>query len=213
MIKRGRPKKTEGQLQDTKNIILKATREVFGLHGSQGLTVAKIIQTAGISRPTFYKYFDNVETPLNTVIQGTNLQLVKQVIVNAKGVSELIPLFKIITDTYLEWGQKEIDIISSIHQELLNPKSLVCKHRSHTITSLYQLVQSELGKQNKPIPDPIIIETIMMAAENIGYHILLNPNAANIKEYRSSLIKVAISLLGNKEDWSKAIKNEDLFTV
>lgn len=212
MSKRGRPKQTQGQVEGIKNSIINVTRTVFGLYGSQGTTVARIIKVANISRPTFYKYFDSAATPLNLVVEAANLNLVQAVVENVAGESELLQIFQAITDTYLDWGKEEIDIVSSIRQELLNPDSVVAIHRGNTIHSLYQLVKSQLGKKNKPIPDKIIIETIMMAAENIGYYVLLNPQQDNIETYRSSIVKLAIALMGEKEDWMLAAHNKSLFS-
>ncbi len=209
--RRGRPKKTSNQVQGIKNTILQAVRVVFGQSGSQGLTVAKVIAQANISRPTFYKYFSNLEEPLNTIVEQVNLELVTCFELNAKDSSELIPLIMLVIDTYLSWGIKEIDIMRSIRQELLSPGSIVATHRETTIESLHQIVTKTLKKHNKTIPDKIIFETLIMAGENIGYHMLISPDKNNLMKYRSDLIKLAIALFGDKKDWELALTQADLF--
>ncbi|WP_372966165.1 TetR/AcrR family transcriptional regulator [Marinobacter sp.] len=211
MTKRGRPKRTEGQVEDTRNCVLHATRRVFGLYGAQGTTVGKIIHEANISRPTFYRYFDNAGAALSLVVEAANLKLVQAVVENVEGLDGLLPLFQAITDTYLDWGREEIDIIHSIHQDLLTPGSVVAVHRAKTIDRLYQLVESKAGKHSKTLPDKVVLETIMMAGENLGYHALLHPDEANIESYRSGIVKLAIALMGDQNDWVLAARNHMLF--
>ncbi len=211
--KRGRPKKTSNEVQNIKDTILQAIRVVFGQSGSPGLTVAKVIAQANISRPTFYKYFKNVEEPLNIIIKTANLKLVNCIEVDAKNTSELIPLILLIIDNYLSWGVKEIDIMRSIRQELLAPTSIVAAHRQNTIESLHQIVKKTLNNNNKIFPDKIIFETLIMAGENIGYHMLISPDINNLMKYRRDLIKMAIALFGDDKDWEDALTQHDLFKL
>jgi AcrR family transcriptional regulator len=53
--RRGRPPQSEADTAAARARIVKATAEVFAEHGSHGLSVALIIERAGIARPTFYR--------------------------------------------------------------------------------------------------------------------------------------------------------------
>jgi AcrR family transcriptional regulator len=76
---RGRPKKTIEEIESIRKNLLMATSQIFGDCGSQGTTVAKIIQSANVSRPTFYKYFTNANEPLELVIEQANIRLVEKI--------------------------------------------------------------------------------------------------------------------------------------
>jgi AcrR family transcriptional regulator len=209
--KLGRPKKTSSEVQDIKDNIVKATRLVFGQYGSHGLTVERIIKQAKTSRPTFYKYFTNTNEALDIVISSANKTLIESIRQDAGKTTQLMPLILLIIDHYFKWGAKEVDIISSLHQELLSPDSIVAKHRKSTIDHLHNIVHQTLSKDKKNLPDRIIFETLIMAGENIGYHILNNPDPDSFMQYRSSLIKMAIALFGDTKDWETALDHHDLF--
>src|SRR3954449_12876587 len=70
--RRGRPPQSEADAAAARARIVAATREVFAEHGSHGLSVALIIERAGIARPTFYKYFSNAEQPLQLVLDASD---------------------------------------------------------------------------------------------------------------------------------------------
>jgi len=163
--RRGRPKKSEGEVASTKKAIIQATRAVFSEHGSQAITVAKIIKSAGISRPTFYKYFTCIDEPLNAVIEQANKHLVEQAVINAEGTDSLISLVVSVLDTYFLWGMKENDIIVSLHQDLLTPSSIVSLHRTKTIDSLHAIICDSLCWAQSSPPDKVLFESLVMAGE------------------------------------------------
>lgn len=61
--RRGRPPQTAQQADQVRARIVLATADVFAEHGSRGLSVARIIDAAGLARPTFYRYFANAVEP------------------------------------------------------------------------------------------------------------------------------------------------------
>ena len=209
--KRGRPKKSDSDVQSARNKILTATRTVFGRYGSKGLTVERIIQAAGVSRPTFYKYFDKAEAPLDIIVERTNDSLVRKVLEATVHEKQSIPRMQIAIDTYLAWGKEELEILGAIQQELLTAESVVAKHRFNTLNKLYELLKSTLEQEGRPAPDRIVFDSMLIAAENLGYHLLLNTDSPSAKPYRLQMLKLGIALFGNKEDWQVATRNNALF--
>jgi len=189
-IKRGRPRKTDDEIQRVKDKILAATRTVFGTHGTQGTTVQKIILNANISRPTFYKYFANSDEPLNLVIEHANLRLVQKMLAVSNADSPVLAVI----DTYIAWGKEEIEILPAIHQELLIKGSPVSKHRADTLNSIYAILEKVLQEKGRQVPDKIVFESVIMGAENIGYHLLLQSDPSKTDKYRADMLKLAIAL-------------------
>ncbi len=210
-LKRGRPKQTANDIQNIRNTILSATRTVFGQYGSKGLTVERIIQAAEISRPTFYKYFSKAEAPLDLIIESSNATLIKEILTAATNEQQAEARMQAAIDTYLDWGRREIDILGAIQQELLTPETIVAKHRLNTLDSMYDLLQKTLKQEGRPTPDRVVFDSLLLAAENIGYHLLLNSNPERTEQYRIQMLKLAIALFGNKKDWQVAAANQVLF--
>jgi len=210
-IKRGRPKKTDDEIQGVKDKILVATRTVFGTYGTRGTTVQKIIQCADISRPTFYKYFANSDEPLDFIIEQANLKLVKKMMKVSDDHSITVSRILAVIDTYIEWGRGEIEILASIHQELLIKGSPVSKHRADTLGSIYTILERTLREEGREVPDKVVFESVIMGAENIGYHLLLQSNPSKTDKYRADMLKLAIALFGGVDDWKDAICDSFLF--
>lgn len=52
----------ESQYEDKKTDLLRAGRDLFWKYGLRKVSIQEICQEAGVSRGTFYKYFDNKES-------------------------------------------------------------------------------------------------------------------------------------------------------
>ncbi len=215
-IKIGRPKKTKDEIQTSKQQILTATRSIFGANGTQGTTVAKIVDAAAISRPTFYKYFSNSEQAIDLVIEQAHQRLIIRLMhimpTVANSQDDNISRILTILDSYLEWSKEEKEILESIHQELLVSGSPVAKHRSLTLDAMHKLLKRYFKKSGKNIPDRYIFETAAIGMEDIAYLITLKSSPSTAKLYRKQMLKLVIALFGDMEDWREAGANNFLFS-
>lgn len=61
----------------TRDKIVQAARQVFEQDGFDAASVATMVTTAGVSRGTFYLYFDSKEAVLHAVLDGVQAEILK----------------------------------------------------------------------------------------------------------------------------------------
>ena len=69
----------------------------------------------------------------------------------------------------------------------------------------------QLRRGGRPPPDRILFDAMIMAGERIGYHLLLQADKTKADEYRRDMLKLAIGLFGDKNDWRNATADTTLF--
>jgi TetR/AcrR family transcriptional regulator len=119
--RRGRPPQTPEQADEVRARIEAATGEVFTEHGSRGLSVARIIERADISRPTFYRYFGNAEQPLHALLTVSNAGLVGGIRTALTHSDEPVQLGIAIIDAYLAWARGHGPMLRPVFAELHDP--------------------------------------------------------------------------------------------
>ena len=79
---RGRPPKTETDQEQIKTHIAQAAIRAFAEHGYHRMTVEHILFHADVSRPTFYKYFRQIEEALVLGMQPYSQELINNLKTN-----------------------------------------------------------------------------------------------------------------------------------
>src|SRR5690606_21091249 len=90
--RRGRPPQSRRQAEQVRARIVRATAEVFSRNGSRGMTVARILEQAGLARPTFYRYFGRAEEPLHVLLTESNDRLTGGIRAALHASAEPVPL-------------------------------------------------------------------------------------------------------------------------
>jgi AcrR family transcriptional regulator len=63
--------------RETRDRLLRVAREVFSTYGFDGASVSRIVEGAGVSRGTFYLYFESKEDIFRTLAEGLLQQVVE----------------------------------------------------------------------------------------------------------------------------------------
>ncbi|MCU1717481.1 TetR/AcrR family transcriptional regulator [Pseudomonas sp. 5P_3.1_Bac2] len=204
---RGRPGQSHEHLDAMRRQILAATRAVFILRGYHGLSVELIVTQAGISRPTFYKYFTNCDAAIDQLLGELNAELLSgltQVTDQAQGVADKV---EAALDYCRHWGHAQGAMLRPLFAELHDPHSPASKHRQHTLqqlaTRLNQLIET-LGRARPP---GLLVEVLINAVEFLLYrfHLQTPDDDAAWQITRSAMLRLVLGLLGNQQDWAHAL--------
>jgi AcrR family transcriptional regulator len=196
--RRGRPRQSEAEAAAARARIVEATREVFAEHGSHGLSVALIIERAGIARPTFYRYFSNADEPLQQVLDASDVALVEGLQAALDAASNEIEMVLNGIEAYLAWARGHGPALRPLFAELHDASSIVSPHREKTLDLLRARLIARFERLGRTPPPEIDIDVLLHAFEYVGFRVAMD--GADDDWARLTMARIALVLLGTEAD-------------
>ncbi|MGK8512703.1 TetR/AcrR family transcriptional regulator [Nocardia asiatica] len=215
--RRGRPPQTQEQAESVRARIVLATAEVFTRTGSRGLSVAQIIEQAGLARPTFYRYFGNAQEPLLAVLDTSNEGLVGGIRTALTGTDEPVELGIRLIDAYLDWARGHGPMLRPLFAELHDPGSPVSAYRERALDDIRGLVRETFAELGRPVPSPLDLDAALHLCEYVVYRISAGtapgaePDAETVAAARLTMIRVLLTTLGTRVDVEYALTLPTIF--
>jgi AcrR family transcriptional regulator len=204
--RRGRPPQSEAEAAAARARIVAATAAVFAEHGSHGLSVALILDRAGISRPTFYRYFANAEEPLQQILDESDMALVNGLQAALDRADDEIAMVVNGVDAYLAWARAHGPALRPLFAELHDPSSPVSPHRERTLQMLRQRLLARFAKLGRTPPASIDIDVLLHTFEYVGFRVALaDDDEATAEWARTTMARIALVLLGTSADLELAL--------
>jgi AcrR family transcriptional regulator len=202
----GRPPQTDEEQARARENIVRATRAVFAEQGYHGISVARILEQAGIARPTFYRYFRNADEPLLIAIDVIGKSLMTHVVSGVEAAEGDIPKVIAAIDGYLAWSQENRDALRSLYVAMHDPSSPVSSLRGLTVNSMVDLLTREFAAAGRPMPDRWMFDVYVNQVEYTGYRLYSETDGdeESLRAARSALLRTAVAVFGTREDWRLA---------
>jgi AcrR family transcriptional regulator len=204
--RRGRPPQSEADAAAARARIVQATAEVFAAAGSHGLSVALIIERAGIARPTFYRYFANAEEPLQLVLDASDMALVNGLQQALDSADDEIEMVLRGIDAYLAWAGGHGPALRPLFAELHDPSSPVSPHRERTLAMLRERLLARFAQIGRRPPLSVDIDVLLHAFEYVGFRMAMaDTDDATLDWARATMARIALVLLGTAADLERAL--------
>jgi TetR/AcrR family transcriptional regulator len=200
--RRGRPPQSQAEAAAARARIVAATAEVFAEHGSHGLSVALIIERAGIARPTFYRYFANADQPLQLVLDASDMALVHGLQEALDAAEDEIGMVLNGIEAYLTWARNHGPALRPLFAELHDASSTVSPHRERTLDMLRERLIARFEKLGRVAPPAIDIDVLLHAFEYVGFRVAMASPADDVDDAwaRMTMARIALVLLGTEAD-------------
>lgn len=210
--RRGRPPQTEREAEEARANIVAATASVFAEHGSRGISVALILRAAGISRPTFYRYFANTEEPLNALMEESNAQLAGGVQTALDSADDDVSIVIAVVDAYLAWARARGPVLRPLFAELHDPYSVVSAHRLTALAQITSAIAAKFAETDRVAPDSLDLDTLINACEYVVFRTVTNEGAGDLTDdARATMIRLAVVTLGTTTDVRNALEIPGVF--
>lgn len=204
---RGRPPMSEADVEKVRDRIIDGTRHAFARVGYHGLSVELIIEEAGVSRPTFYKYFRSTEEPVEVLVSQVNDDLIARLMAAVAGAPDPLAKVEAAILAWRQWGEGLGEFLRPFFAELNNPATPVGRHRQETLMLLTGQIAGIIELLGHARPGELRVATFLHGIEFLGYHFHLNTprDDASWQETRAAMFRLALGLLGAAEDWGRAL--------
>jgi AcrR family transcriptional regulator len=211
----GRPPQTDEEQARARANIVRATALVFAEYGYHGISVARILEHAGIARPTFYRYFRNSDEPLRMALDDVGRELRDRVVGDVTRAVGDIPKFMAAIDAYLWWSGEHRSMLRSIYAGIHDPASPVFTNRPNTLNAMVELLFQELEAAGRPKPERWVLDVYVNAVEFTCYQLYLETPAGpqDVDKARQVMLRMALATLGSESDWALFQSDPDLFAV
>ncbi|MBF6256480.1 TetR/AcrR family transcriptional regulator [Nocardia farcinica] len=210
--RRGRPRQTREQAEEVRARIVAATADVFTRNGSRGLSVAQIIEQAGLARPTFYRYFGNAEEPLHVLLTRSNEGLVGGIRDALTGSDEPVQLGIRLIDAFVGWARGHGPMLRPLFAELHDPASPVSAYRERALEDIRTTVREKFVELGRPVPTPLDLDAALHLCEYVVYRLSAatapgeEPDPDVLAPARLTMIRVLLTTLGTRADLEYALE-------
>lgn len=191
-----RPKAEHGQ-ETTRDALLLAAAEVYARRGYQRMTMENVLEQAGLSRPTLYKYFSNKHDLVSAalLLQATHLYQSMVAAIPA-GTAPVTELMRTWLQAYYHWSESHRPLCQQILRELDDPESPVAQARATFMGLVQALWTQELAANGLQPADPLEIDALFHVMEHLAIRYFSLPAEEQNAEQRQRFIDNSMTLAG-----------------
>lgn len=197
----GRPPASEAAVAAMRGRIMEAAGRTFGVHGWVGTTVEGVLKEAGISRPTFYKYFRNLEEVLGEVVRRANEDLVASLAAQVGAEHDPFGKIEAAVDAFLDWGERMGVLVRVLYAEAHLRESPVSKHRDRTLGAMASMFALQAEASGRAGTDPLVFDALVHVIEHLGSGYLVGARSpARRRRCRAAILRIVLATLAEGDD-------------
>lgn len=150
--------------EHTKSCLVSIATKLFQEKGFQNVTIKDICESAGITRATFYKYFDSKDAVLDslfTEVDSLSLGELSPIFEQESHVDQLYYLIGLYLDLEQEGGQ---EITSLMMRRMLERKNALFAPENTEQRHIYRLLiekAQQAGEIENQTPPDILVDTLI----------------------------------------------------
>jgi AcrR family transcriptional regulator len=205
----GRPRQTDQEQARVREQILAATEQVFASHGHRDVTVTRIIDLAGITRPNFYRYYRNAQEPLRIMLERVTGELTTEIVGRVSRATSGPDRLAAGIDAYLDWSRRFRPLLPSILADLHDPTSPVSELRRHTLDVVVDVTARGFVETGRSVPSRTIIDIFVNAIEYTSFRLFVDTDGSDeaVDQARSVMLRIAVAVLGRPHMWIRRCEN------
>lgn len=172
--------------------ILEAAAYVLSVRGAPDTTVQNILDRAGISRGTFYKYFRNKEEVLTELYRYAAHMLTTAIAEAAQRATEPLAKVRAGVDVFLAVHERWGDLMRVLQPEAMRSDSPLYPIRQAAHAELVTLMDEGVWQAQGRRVDLLVYRALILALESISNHILAQPtsDSADFARVRQAMLSI-----------------------
>ncbi|MBC8073785.1 MAG: TetR/AcrR family transcriptional regulator [Deltaproteobacteria bacterium] len=186
----------------SRNKILSAASDVFAGVGARATTVEDILRAAGISRRTFYRFFESKENVLQSLFEVSTALFIDNIRGEASAGRTPIEKLERGVDAYLGFGQRAGPLMRVLNGEASRPDSPLAARKQWLVDQLVEFFSAEADAHHGHHVDPLVLRGLLFALEGLHQRMLLEPKRDTrvVARYRAVMIRILVATLAGQHD-------------
>lgn len=170
---------------------------VFARRGLERTTVQHLLDAAGISRRTFYKYFRNKLDVLECIYQILVENMMLRFRKEAEKGATLDEVIRHTCDIYFDYHLSLGPIIRLMMEEARRGDSVLAPHRDRAYDAVARVMQAELDRVSGRRLDLLVHKSMIWTLENFSLYLLTETDCEPeaVEHCKSVMIGLAGSIL------------------
>ncbi|RJQ80002.1 TetR/AcrR family transcriptional regulator [Pseudonocardiaceae bacterium YIM PH 21723] len=197
--RRGRPYRTAEQQDQLRRQLLDAAAAVYAEQGFRGTTVARIAAAAGVSKPTFYTCFANVEAVMGAIAEDARGRLMNHLLPTFSAENGLLEQIDASIAAYLDWADEIGQGLRVFHLEQHDPGSPAGRLRVESTARVSGLLLQLITTSGRPAPSPEALALLLAGLQSACYEYQENPDADR-RATHTAMLRLAVALTGTSDD-------------
>jgi AcrR family transcriptional regulator len=176
----------------------------FGELGYAETRVEDILRAAGISRPTFYKFFRNRDEVFDAIAESEAFSLIQAI--RGAVSTDASPLERLdrAMDAYVRWRVATGPVGRVLDAEALRPGSYASQQRQAILDAVMSLFAAGAGEALGGEVDPLLYAGLIAALERIGSTLYEEPRVGEkeIARRKQAMVQLTLGALSWGRDLS-----------
>jgi len=186
----------------TRERILAGAAEAFGTLGYGKVRVEDILAASGVSRPTFYKVYENQDGVFSELSARHHLEIRARIEEATVGIDDPAAQVVAVVDTFLRWRAGLGPLGRVLDLEARTPGSKIAGHRRATLRAMNRLSAERMRRAGREPTDPVLLTALIAALESVADSLLLSPPVSErtLGRARDAALRIVASALAGPGD-------------
>jgi AcrR family transcriptional regulator len=195
----GRPKASAAERDANRQMLLGAAERVYARMNYADITVDHLIAEAGISRPTFYRWFSSKDEVLEEIVARANDVLIAAIPRAVADEHSVAGKIRAGVDAYLRWGIETGRRVPALYREASQHGSPVFRDRKRVGKAMLMLYQHQGELHDRPQIHPLVYQTLIAATEYANSWLIAReqPGLDDIAVARQVMLRIVLSTLAD----------------
>jgi AcrR family transcriptional regulator len=178
---------------------------VFSRRGLDRTTVQDLLDAAGISRRTFYKYFRNKFDVLESIYQISVENMILRFRREAERARSVADVIGNTCNIYFDYHLSLGPIIRLMMEEARRADSVLAPHRATAYETVAGVMQAEMQRVTGRALDTLVYQTLIWTLESYSLDLLSHTDcsAGTVTHYKQVMSGIAEAILAGQADWQK----------
>lgn len=184
--------------RESRTRILAGAGRAFGRHGYGACRVEDIIEEAGVSRGTFYKFFDSKEAVFDEIEQAFELSFVHAMQSAVAAGGEPWEQGVALIDAYLRWLAGWREIARVLWADPSRPRvDSVSVSRAQAFEEFAALLAALGDSSGDHAGTPLVFRGLLGAVSEIGLYVIEQPRVGDeeLQQARAAILQIVVGAL------------------